>query len=51
MKHVKHCFSYKYCEMRKFFHVTFITNLLQLSRLPRFDFQGLKKNNVRDIII
>lgn len=46
MKHIKHCFSYKYCGMRKFFHVTFITNVLQLSTLPHFDFQGLKKNNV-----
>lgn len=35
--------------MRKFFCVTFITNLLQLSMLQCFDFQGLKKNNVHDV--
>lgn len=37
--------------MRRFFHATFITRLLQLPELPCFDFQGLKKNNVHDIVI
>lgn len=37
--------------MRKFFHITFIPKLLQLSILPCFDFQGLKKNNVHDVTV
>lgn len=40
-----------YYEMRRFFHATFITRLLQLPELPCSDFQGLKKNNVHDIVI
>lgn len=51
MKHIKHCFSYKHCEMKNLFHVTSITKLLQLSMLLHFDFQGLKKNNVGEVII
>lgn len=47
MKCIKHCFSYKYCEMRKLFCVMFISNLLQLSVLPCFDFQEEKQCSQR----